>query len=207
LAARKFNPRAVIAIGASTGGTEAIEEILAHLPADMPGILIAQHIPPGFSRAFAERLNQCCPMPVSEATDGDRVLPGRALIAPGDHHMVLREAAGEYRVAITDGPMVCYQRPSVDVLFSSVAETAGKNAIGVILTGMGSDGAQGLKKMKSAGSLTIAQDESSCVVFGMPKQAILLDAVCRVVPLNSIAQVIGAGPGRQEINVGKNISG
>ena len=189
---RKSNPRAVIAIGASTGGTEAIEEILVHLPADTPGIVIAQHIPAGFSRAFAERLNRCCPMRVSEARDGDSVAPGRALIAPGDRHMILRESAGEYRVFIKDGPMVCYQRPSVDVLFSSVAETAGPSAVGVILTGMGSDGAQGLKKMKSAGSRTIAQDQSSCVVFGMPKQAILLGAASRVVPLDSIAQVVRA---------------
>ena len=182
----------MIAIGASTGGTEAIEEILMQLPADTPGIVIAQHIPAGFSRAFAERLNQCCPMRVSEAQDGDSVLPGRALIAPGDLHMVLRERDGQYHAMIKDGPMVCYQRPSVDVLFTSVAETAGPNAVGVILTGMGSDGAQGLKRMKSAGSLTIAQDESSCVVFGMPKQAILLGAAGKVVPLNSIAQAISA---------------
>jgi two-component system, chemotaxis family, protein-glutamate methylesterase/glutaminase len=172
-----------------------------HLPADSPGIVIAQHIPAGFSRAFAERLNRCCPMQVSEATDGDRVLPGRALIAPGDRHMILREFDGEYHVTIKDGPTVCYQRPSVDVLFSSVAETAGVNAVGVILTGMGSDGALGLKRMKSAGSMTIAQDESSCVVFGMPKQAILLGAAGKVVPLNSIAQTISARLGHQEANV------
>jgi two-component system chemotaxis response regulator CheB len=140
-------------------------------------------------------------MHVAEATDGDRVQPGNALIAPGDLHMILREADGEYYVTIKGGPMVCYQRPSVDVLFSSVAEAAGRNAIGVILTGMGSDGARGLKKMKSAGSLTIAQDEASCVVFGMPKQAILLGAADRVVPLNSIARAIGAGLGRRETNV------
>jgi two-component system, chemotaxis family, protein-glutamate methylesterase/glutaminase len=198
---RKFNPRTLIAIGASTGGTEAIEEILMNLPADTPGIVIAQHIPAGFSRAFAERLSGCCPMRISEATDGDRVLPGRAFIAPGGLHMMLRESNGEYYVVIKDGPMVCYQRPSVDVLFGSVAVTAGPDAVGVILTGMGSDGALGLKKMKSAGSLTIAQDESSCVVFGMPKQAILLGAVDKVVPLNSIAQAINASPGRHEANV------
>ncbi len=198
LPSRKFNPRALIAIGASTGGTEAIEEILMHLPADIPGIVIAQHIPAGFSRAFAERLNRSCPMRVSEARDGDRIVSGTAFIAPGDLHMTLREADDGYQVTIKDGPAVCYQRPSVDVLFSSVAETAGANAVGVILTGMGADGAQGLRKMKSAGSLTIAQDESSCVVFGMPKQAILLGAVGKVVPLNSIAQAIRASLGRQE---------
>ncbi len=198
---RAFNPGALIAIGASTGGTEAIEEILMHLPADSPGIVIAQHIPAGFSRAFAERLNRCCPMRVVEAKDGDTVLPGRALIAPGDLHMIVRESDGEYHVMIKDGPMVCYQRPSVDVLFTSVAETAGPKAVGVILTGMGCDGAQGLKKMKSAGSLTIAQDESSCIVFGMPKQAILLGAARKVIPLNSIAQAISAGLARPETNI------
>lgn len=198
---RKLNPHTLIAIGASTGGTEAIEEILMHLPADTPGILIAQHIPAGFSRAFAERLNRCCPMHVSEAKDGDRVLPGRALVAPGDLHMVLRKSDGGYEVLIKDGPLVCYQRPSVDVLFTSIAQTAGRNAVGVILTGMGSDGAQGLKKMKSAGSLTIAQDESSCVVFGMPKQAILLGAAGKIVPLNSIAHAIGASLGPTETNI------
>jgi len=188
--AGKFSHLALIAIGASTGGTEAIEEILTHMPADMPGIVITQHIPAGFSRAFAERLNKFCPMRVAEAADGDAVQPGLALIAPGNFHMIVRESGGSYRVTVKDGPMVCYQRPSVDVLFSSVAEAAGPNAIGVILTGMGSDGAQGMKKMKSAGATTIAQDEASCVVFGMPKQAILLGAVDRVVPLESVAEAI-----------------
>jgi two-component system chemotaxis response regulator CheB len=188
--AGKFNPLALIAIGASTGGTEAIEEVLMLLPADMPGIVITQHIPAGFSRAFAERLNKLCPMRVAEAADGDMVLPGLALIAPGNFHMVLRRSGGVYRVSVKDGPMVCYQRPSVDVLFSSVAEAAGPNAVGVILTGMGSDGAQGMKKMKSAGAFTIAQDEASCVVFGMPKEAIRLGGADRVVPLHAVAQSI-----------------
>jgi two-component system chemotaxis response regulator CheB len=186
----KFNPLALVAIGASTGGTEAIEEVLTHLPADMPGMVITQHIPAGFSRAFAERLNRLCAMRVAEAADGDVVQPGVALIAPGNFHMVLRKLGGGYRVAVRDGPMVCYQRPSVDVLFSSVAEAAGPDAVGVILTGMGSDGAQGMKKMKIAGASTIAQDEASCVVFGMPKEAIRLGGADRVVPLPLVAQAI-----------------
>ena len=189
-AAGKFSPLALIAIGASTGGTEAIEEVLTHLPGDMPGIVITQHIPAGFSRAFADRLNRLCAMRVAEAVDGDAVQPGVALIAPGNFHMVLRKSGGAYRVAVKDGPMVCYQRPSVDVLFSSVAESAGSDAVGVILTGMGADGAQGMKKMKTAGAQTIAQDEASCVVFGMPKEAIRLGGADRVVPLHLVAQTI-----------------
>jgi two-component system chemotaxis response regulator CheB len=186
----KFNPLAVIAIGASTGGTEAIEEVLMRLPDGMPGIVITQHIPAGFSRAFAERLNKYCPMRVAEAANGDIVRSGSALIAPGNFHMILRRVGGAYQVTVKDGPMVCYQRPSVDVLFSSVAEAAGANAVGVILTGMGSDGALGLKRMKVAGAVTIAQDEASCVVFGMPKEAIRMGGVDRVVPLQFIAQAI-----------------
>jgi two-component system, chemotaxis family, protein-glutamate methylesterase/glutaminase len=180
----------VIAIGASTGGTEAIETVLLNLPADTPGIVITQHIPAGFSRAYAERLDKICPMRVAEAADGDIVKPGLALIAPGNYHMVLRRAGGRYHVAVKDGPMVCYQRPSVDVLFSSVAEAAGANAVGVILTGMGSDGAHGLQQMKSVGAITIAQDEASCVVFGMPKEAIRLGAADRIVPLHLVPQTI-----------------
>jgi two-component system chemotaxis response regulator CheB len=188
----RFHPRALIAIGASTGGTEAIEDVLIGLPADLPGIVIAQHIPAGFSRAFAERLNRTCPMRVAEAADGDVVQPGLALVAPGNFHMIVRLSGAGYRVTVRDGPMVCYQRPSVDVLFSSVAEAAGPDAIGVILTGMGTDGAQGLLKMKHAGASTIAQDEASCVVFGMPMQAIRLGAAGRVVPLESVAHAICA---------------
>jgi two-component system chemotaxis response regulator CheB len=183
---------AVIAIGASTGGTEAIEQVLTRLPANSPGIVITQHIPAGFSFAFAERLNKFCPMRVAEAKDGDLVQSGLALIAPGNFHMLLRKAGAGYRVWVKDGPMVCYQRPSVDVLFSSVAEVAGPHAIGVILTGMGADGAQGLYKMKFAGAATIAQDESTCVVFGMPKEAIRLRGVDRVVRLPQIAAAICA---------------
>ena len=190
-----ISPFAVIAIGASTGGTQAIEYVLTRLPADTPGIIITQHIPAGFSRAFAERLDKLCPMRVAEAQDGNLVVPGLALVAPGNYHMILRESGGVYRVAIKDGPLVCYQRPSVDVLFSSVAEAAGPAAVGVILTGMGSDGALGLCTMKSAGAVTIAQDEATCIVFGMPKEAIRLGGAGRVVPLSSVASAIRAALG------------
>jgi two-component system chemotaxis response regulator CheB len=180
----------IIAIGASTGGTEAIQEVLVRMPANSPGIVITQHIPPVFSRAYADRLNKLCPMAVKEACDGDTVVPGRALVAPGNYHMLLRKSAEGYRVQVKDGPQVCYQRPSVDVMFSSVAEAAGANAVGVILTGMGSDGAQGLLRMKRAGAQTIAQDEASCVVFGMPREAIRMGAADRVVGLPRIASAI-----------------
>ncbi|HUB79038.1 MAG TPA: chemotaxis response regulator protein-glutamate methylesterase [Bryobacteraceae bacterium] len=176
----------VIAIGASTGGTEAIAAVLTRLPASVPGIVIAQHIPPQFSRAFANRLNEICQLEVKEAADGDTLHPGRALVAPGDFHMLLRGAAGRYQVAVKTGPRVCYQRPSVDVLFSSVAEVAGNGAVGVLLTGMGADGAHGLLKMRQAGARTIAQDEASCVVFGMPREAIALGAAEQVLALPHI---------------------
>jgi len=182
----------VIAIGASTGGTEAIREVLTGLPANMPGIVIVQHIPPVFSEAFANRLNDLCRLRVKEAADGDRVTAGLALIAPGNFHMKLRRMGAEYRVAIQNGPRVCYQRPSVDVLFESVAEAAKGDAIGAILTGMGSDGAEGLLKMKRAGARTVAQDEASCVVFGMPREAIRLGAADRVVPLGRLAGELAA---------------
>ncbi len=180
----------VIAIGASTGGTEAITSILQCLPATLPGIVIAQHIPPGFSRAFANRLNETCAVRVHEAEDGDQVLPGTALVAPGDLHMLLRKNGPNYHVNVKTGPRVCYQRPSVDVLFSSVAEAAGQKAVGVILTGMGDDGARGLLRMRQAGAQTIAQDENSCVVYGMPREAVELGAVEQVLPLSSIASAI-----------------
>lgn len=189
-AGRPCRPGALIAIGASTGGTEAIEQVLMRLPPACPGIVITQHIPPVFSRAFAGRLNQICPMEVREARDGDSVDPGLALIAPGNFHMLLRPSGSGYRVEVKDGPPVCYQRPSVDVMFSSVAEVAGKRAVGVLLTGMGSDGAQGLLKMKIAGAYTIAQDEASCVVFGMPREAIRAGAAARVLPLSAIPYAI-----------------
>jgi two-component system, chemotaxis family, protein-glutamate methylesterase/glutaminase len=185
--AKPADASAVIAIGASTGGTEAIREILARMPADGPGMVIAQHIPPVFSTAFAKRLNELCRVEVREAADGDELRPGLALVAPGDRHMLLCGSPGRYKVAVRDGPRVCWQRPSVDVLFASVAETAGRNATGVLLTGMGADGAQGLLRMKQAGARTIAQDEASCVVFGMPREAIRLGAADRVLPLDRIA--------------------
>ena len=185
-----FRPGTLVAIGASTGGTEAIQEVLTRMPANSPGIVITQHIPAVFSRAFAERLNQICSMEVKEASDGDTVASGRVLVAPGNFHMLVRKAPNGYRVEIKDGPKVCYQRPSVDVMFSSVSEAAGNQAIGVLLTGMGSDGAQGLTRMKKAGARTIAQDEQSCVVFGMPREAIRLGGADMVLPLARIPSAI-----------------
>jgi two-component system chemotaxis response regulator CheB len=186
----QFPARAVLAIGASTGGTEAIENVLTRLPASTPGTIIVQHIPPVFSRAFADRLNQICAMEVKEAADGDEVAPGRALVAPGDFHMRLLLCGGVYRVRLETGSRVCYQRPSIDVLFQSVAESAGKHAVGVLLTGMGSDGAQGMLAMRQRCARTIAQDESSCVVFGMPKEAIKLGAAEQVIPLHRAPHAI-----------------
>lgn len=188
--ASAFPPGSLIAIGASTGGTEAIQEILTRMPADSPGIVITQHIPPVFSRAFADRLNQLGPLRVKEAEDQDEVKRGHVLIAQGGLHMVLRRNGSGYYVALKDGPKVCYQRPSVDVLFHSVAEVAGAKATGVILTGMGSDGAQGLLRMKQAGAHTIAQDEATCVVFGMPREAIRLGGAERVLPLPEIPEAV-----------------
>ena len=176
----------VIAIGASTGGTEAITHVLTRLPADSPPIVITQHIPPGFSRAFANRLNERCAMEVREAQDGDEIRSGLALVAPGDFHMVIRQGGGRRFVNVKAGPRVCYQRPSVDVMFLSVAETAGAHATGILLTGMGTDGAHGLLKMRQAGARTLAQNEDTCVVFGMPREAILLGAASDVLPLSSI---------------------
>jgi len=190
LAAGDWASSTIIAIGASTGGTEAIAAILPQLPANVPGIVVTQHIPPVFSRAFATRLNQMCAFEVKEAEDGDTLAPGRALVAPGDFHMVLRKTSDGYRVAVKTGPRVCYQRPSVDVLFNSVVEAAGGRAVGVLLTGMGSDGAQGMLKMHQAGARTLAQDEASCVVFGMPKEAIRAGGVDRVVALSGMPQAI-----------------
>jgi two-component system chemotaxis response regulator CheB len=184
------DPEAVIAIGASTGGTEAIAAVLSAMPANSPPTIITQHIPPVFSRAFAERLNHTCALEVREAADGDTLKPGLALVAPGDFHMVLRKSGGRYYVNVKTGPRVCYQRPSVDVLFSSVAEAAGKAAVGVLLTGMGADGAQGLLSMHKSGAATIAQNEATCVVFGMPREAIQLGAADRVLPLSAIAGAI-----------------
>jgi two-component system chemotaxis response regulator CheB len=183
-------PSSIVAIGASTGGTEAIQQILLQMPERCPPIVITQHIPAGFSRAFADRLNQICRISVREAEDGDRAEVGLALVAPGNLHMLLRRSGEGYRVTVKDGPMVCYQRPSVEILFSSVADVAGAHATGVILTGMGNDGAKGLLRMKQAGAHTIAQDEASCVVFGMPREAIKLEAANQVLPLAKIAAAV-----------------
>ena len=185
-----FPAASVIAIGASTGGTEAIQRILSDLPENCPGIVITQHIPAVFSRSFANRLNELCAVRVREAENGDRVEPGLALVAPGNFHMLLRGSSTGYRVEIKDGPMVCFQRPAVDVLFHSVAQVAGPNATAAILTGMGSDGALGMLALKKAGARTIAQDEATCVVFGMPKEAIRHGAVDRVLPLGAIPGAI-----------------
>lgn len=176
----------IIAIGASTGGTEAIRELLEVLPANFPPILITQHMPEKFTEAFANRLNEICQIRVKEAGDGDSVLIGQALIAPGNYHMTLARSGARYHVGINQEPSVNRCRPSVDVLFSSVARYAGKNAIGIILTGMGKDGAEGMLEMRRAGAYNLAQDEASCVVFGMPKEAIKLGGVDRVVPLSHI---------------------
>ncbi len=188
--ALKKTSNKVIAIGASTGGTEALKNVLTKLPYTSPGVLVVQHMPPNFTTAFAERLNGMCQINVKEAEDGDTIVPGKALIAPGNYHMLLRRSGARYYVLIKDGPMVRHQRPSVDVLFRSVAEYAGANVVGVILTGMGSDGANGMLQMKKAGAKTIAQDEASCVVFGMPGEAIKSGGVDRVVNLDRIAQEI-----------------
>jgi two-component system chemotaxis response regulator CheB len=177
----------VVAIGASTGGTEALTEILTTLPADAPPIVVVQHMPAVFTAAFAQRLNQLSQIEVKEASHKDAVQPGRALIAPGDRHMLVKRQAERLFVEIEDGPLVSRHRPSVDVLFQSLAKTAGPNAMGILLTGMGSDGAHGLLQMRSAGAGTVAQDEASCVVFGMPKEAIARGAVDDVLPLSRIA--------------------
>jgi two-component system chemotaxis response regulator CheB len=177
----------VIAVGASTGGTEALRVFLAALPTDCPPVVIVQHMPEVFTRAFAERLNQDCSIEVQEARDGDRLRTGLALIAPGNRHMLVNRSGEELAVQVVDGPQVSRHRPSVDVLFRSVAASVGAKAVGVIMTGMGDDGAQGLCEMKAAGAATIAQDEASCVVFGMPREAISRGAVNAVVPLEEIA--------------------
>ncbi len=177
----------VIAIGASTGGTTAIQTILETIPADCPGIVIVQHMPEHFTKSFADRLNSICEITVREAVNGEFITPGKALIAPGNKHMLVARSGAKYKVEILDGPLVNRHRPSVDVLFRSVAKFAGKNALGIILTGMGDDGAKGLLEMKNAGAFTIAQDEKSCVVFGMPREAIRNNASEAVLPLDQIS--------------------
>jgi two-component system chemotaxis response regulator CheB len=177
----------VVVIGASTGGTEALKTLLESMPADTPGIVIVQHMPELFTRAFANRLDGLCQITVKEAETNDTVIRGRALIAPGNHHLLLKRSGARYYVEVKDGPLVCRHRPSVDVLFRSAARYAGQNAVGVILTGMGDDGARGMLEMKQAGAINIAQDEATCVVFGMPKEAIKLGGVDKIVPLTKVA--------------------
>lgn len=176
----------IIAIGASTGGTEALRVVLSTMPPNAPGILVVQHMPAHFTTSFAERLNELSMITVKEAKDGDSVVNGLALIAPGNYHMLLKRSGARYYVQIKTGPMVHHQRPAADVLFHSVANYAGRNAVGAVLTGMGSDGAQGLLKMREAGARTVVQDEKSCIIFGMPKEAIKLGAAEKVVPLQNI---------------------
>ena len=176
----------VIVVGASTGGTEAIKDFLTALPLDAPGIVIVQHMPENFTTAFAQRLDSICQISVKEAETNDTVIRGRALIAPGNHHLLLKRSGARYYVEIKDGPLVSRHRPSVDVLFRSAARYAGPNAIGVIMTGMGDDGAKGMLELKEAGAMTLAQDEESCVVFGMPKKAIELNAVEKVLSLSAL---------------------
>jgi two-component system chemotaxis response regulator CheB len=177
----------VIAVGASTGGTDALRVFLESMPPDSPGIVIVQHMPENFTKSFANRLNELSGLSVKEAENGDSIIRGHALIAPGNHHILIKRNGSKYHVEIKDGPLVNRHRPSVDVLFRSTARFAGRNAIGIIMTGMGDDGARGLLEMKEAGAYTIAQDEKSCVVFGMPNEAIKLGAADKVVPLDQIA--------------------
>jgi two-component system chemotaxis response regulator CheB len=177
----------IVSVGASTGGTEALREFLEAMPANSPGILIVQHMPEKFTASFAERLNRLCRITVKEAADGDSVIRGQALIAPGNKHMLLKRSGARYYVEIKDGPLVSRHRPSVDVLFRSTARYAGKNAVGVIMTGMGDDGARGMLEMKEAGAFNLAQDEESCVVFGMPAEAIKRGGVDQVMPLARLA--------------------
>jgi two-component system chemotaxis response regulator CheB len=180
----------VVVIGASTGGTEALKTVLEALPADTPGIVIVQHMPELFTRAFANRLDGLCNITVKEAETNDTVIRGRALIAPGNHHLLLKRSGARYYVEVKDGPLVCRHRPSVDVLFRSAARYAGQNVVGVIMTGMGDDGARGMLEMRQAGAMTIAQDEATCVVFGMPKEAIKLNCVDKIVSLQAMAGTI-----------------
>lgn len=189
----------VLAIGASTGGTKAIEAVLRQLPATTPGTVIVQHMPVHFTASFAQQLNKVCAMEVREARDNDPVVPGLALVAPGGQHMLLRQSGAHYRVQVKDGPPVHHQRPSVDVLFRSVARHAGRNAVGVLMTGMGSDGAKGLLAMRDSGAATLAEDESTCIVFGMPKEAIKLGAVEQMVPLPQMAQSICRTLSREQV--------
>lgn len=190
LAALSETTNKVIAVGSSTGGTEALKAFLTRLPANAPGIVMVQHMPANFTNAFAERLNELCQIEVKEAEDGDVVRSGRALLAPGNFHMLMRRSGARYLVNVKTGPMIHYQRPAVDPLFRSVARYVGANAVGVILTGMGADGAKGMREMKDAGAVTFAQDEASCVVYGMPKEAVKTGGVDHIVPLNKMAEKV-----------------
>lgn len=186
----------VVAIGTSTGGTQALEYILTRLPRTVPGIVVVQHMPGQFTAAFAARLNSLCAVEVREARSGDRVLTGQVLVAPGSAHLLLRRSGAQYVVEVKDGPLVSRHRPSVDVLFRSAAQAAGANAVGIIMTGMGDDGARGLLEMHEAGALTIAQDEATCIVYGMPKEAVKLGAADAVIGLPEIPSVIQQAPSR-----------
>ncbi|MFG6447867.1 chemotaxis response regulator protein-glutamate methylesterase [Roseateles sp. BYS180W] len=186
----------VIAIGSSTGGVQTLESLLTRLPRTAPGIVVVQHMPEKFTQALASRLDGLCAMEIAEARDGDRVVPGRVLIAPGGRHMKLLRSGAWYVVEVRDGPLVNHHKPSVDVLFRSVAQCAGRNAVGLILTGMGDDGARGLLEMRQAGARTLGQDEASCVVYGMPKAAAEIGAVEQVVPLNDIPNALLAAAAR-----------
>ncbi len=186
----------VIVIGTSTGGTQALEYLFTQLPRNAPPIVVVQHMPEHFTAAFAKRLDGICQVTVKEAEQNDRALPGVVLIAPGGKHMLLQRSGAQYRVEVKDGPLVSRHRPSVDVLFRSSAQAAGTNAVGIILTGMGDDGAHGMKEMHDAGALTIAQDEATCVVYGMPKEAVKLGAVDSILPLSAIPQLIMQAPTR-----------
>jgi len=186
----RFSSKQIVLIGASTGGTEAIKQVLSGLPAAMPGICIVQHIPPVFSKAFADRLNRCCEVEVREAVQDDEVRPGLALVAPGDQHMAVAWTGSGYRVRLNKGPMLHHTRPAVDVLFGSVAACPGARVVAAVLTGMGSDGALGMKKLHELGALTIAQNEETCLVYGMPRAAVELGVVDRVLPLGTISSAL-----------------
>lgn len=186
----RFNPRQIILLGASTGGTEALKSVLTRLPDGLPGICIVQHIPAYFSKAFATRLNELCPFEVREAVDGDEVRPGLALVAPGDFHMVVVWRMDRYLISLRQGPPINHSRPSVDVLFNSAAECAGRQAVAAVLTGMGRDGALGMKKLRDLGATTIAQNEETCVVYGMPRAAIEAGAAAHILPLDRVAEGI-----------------
>jgi len=188
LANRSVSTEKLIIVGASTGGTEAIKEFLVDMPSDCPGILITQHMPEAFTKSFAARLDSLCRISVKEAEDAERILPGHAYVAPGNWHLLLRRSGANYMTQLSDGPPVNRHRPSVDVLFRSAAEHAGRNVVGVILTGMGKDGAQGMLAMKESGAYNFAQDEASCVVFGMPKEAIAVGATDEILPIRDMAR-------------------